>query len=77
MAMQDLGMVVGKKAMQLAIYKAKGVGTGWVSVRNSNHFGIAGYFAMMALEHDMIGITMTNANPLVAPTFSVDQTAGN
>ena len=44
-----LGMVVGKKAMQLAIYKAKGVGTGWVSVRNSNHFGIAGYFAMMAL----------------------------
>ncbi|MGD0710094.1 MAG: Ldh family oxidoreductase [Bacteroidales bacterium] len=71
-----LGMVVGKKAMQLAIYKAKGVGTGWVSVRNSNHFGIAGYFAMMALEHDMIGITMTNANPLVAPTFSVDRLLG-
>ncbi len=71
-----LGMVVGKSAMQLAIAKAHHVGTGWVSVRNSNHFGIAGYYAMMALEHDMIGITMTNANPLVAPTFSVDRLLG-
>ncbi|MCF8303570.1 MAG: Ldh family oxidoreductase, partial [Bacteroidales bacterium] len=44
--------------------------TGWVGVKNSYHFGIAGYYAMMALEQDMIGITTTNANPLVSPTFS-------
>ena len=71
-----LGMVVGKTAMQLAISKANNAGTAWVSVRNSNHFGIAGYYAMMALEHDMIGIAMTNANPLVAPTFSVERLLG-
>jgi LDH2 family malate/lactate/ureidoglycolate dehydrogenase len=71
-----LGMITGKKAMQLAIDKATFVGTGWVSVRNSNHYGIAGYYAMMALEHDMIGISMTNANPLVAPTFSIDRLLG-
>ena len=71
-----LGMVVGKKAMRLAIDKAKAVGTGWVSTRNSNHFGIAGFYSMMALKEDMIGITMTNANPLVAPTFSVDRLLG-
>ena len=62
--------------MQIAIEKAKQVGTGWVSVQNSNHFGIAAYHAMMALQHDMIGIAMTNASPLVAPTFSVDRMLG-
>jgi L-2-hydroxycarboxylate dehydrogenase (NAD+) len=71
-----LGLVVAPKAMEVAIAKAKQVGTGWVSVKNSNHFGIAGYHAMMALEHDMIGITMTNASPLVAPTFSVERMLG-
>src|ERR1044072_6761147 len=71
-----LGLVVAPKAMQIAIYKAKQVGTGWVSVQNSNHFGIAGYHAMMALEHDMIGICMTNASPLVAPTFSIERLLG-
>ncbi|MDB5205338.1 MAG: Ldh family oxidoreductase [Flavisolibacter sp.] len=71
-----LGLVVAPKAMQIAIDKAKAVGTGWVSVQNSNHFGIAGYHAMMALEHDMIGICMTNASPLVAPTFSVERLLG-
>ena len=71
-----LGMVVASKAMKLAIKKAKKCGTGWVAVRNSNHFSIAGYYSMMALEHDMIGITMTNANPLVAPTFSIDRLLG-
>lgn len=70
------GMVVGTKSMKIAIEKAKIAGTGWVSVRNSNHFGIAGYYTMMALEHDMIGISMTNANPLVAPTFSKDKMLG-
>lgn len=71
-----LGLVVAPKAMQIAIDKAKNVGTGWVSVQNSNHFGIAGYHAMMALEHDMIGIALTNASPLVAPTFSVERLLG-
>ncbi len=67
---KGLGLVTAPFAMNLAIEKAKEVGSAWVSVRNSYHFGIAGYYAMMALEHDMIGIAMTNANPLVAPTYS-------
>lgn len=71
-----LGLVVAPKAMKIAIDKAQKAGTGWVAVRNSNHFGIAGYHAMMALEHDMIGIAMTNASPLVAPTFSVERLLG-
>ncbi len=71
-----LGLVVAPYAMQVAINKAKNVGTGWVSVQNSNHFGIAGYHAMKALEHDMIGIAMTNASALVAPTFSVERLLG-
>ena len=71
-----LGLVVAPMAMQVAIEKAKNVGTGWVSVRNSNHFGIAGYHAMMALPHDMIGIAMTNASALVAPTFSIERMLG-
>lgn len=71
-----LGLVVAQEAMRVAIEKAKQVGTGWVSVQNSNHFGIAGYHAMLALEHDMIGMAMTNASPLVAPTFSTDKMLG-
>ncbi len=71
-----LGLVSAPKAMQIAIDKAKLVGTGWVCVQNSNHFGIAGYHAMLALEHDMIGICMTNASPLVAPTFSLEKLLG-
>ncbi len=71
-----LGLVVAPFAMQVAIEKAKQAGTGWVSVQNSNHFGIAGYHAMMALKHDMIGMAMTNASPLVAPTFSIDKMLG-
>ncbi len=71
-----LGLVVAPFAMQVAIDKAKTCGTGWVSVQNSNHFGIAAHHAMMALEHDMIGIAMTNASPLVAPTFSIDKMLG-
>ena len=71
-----LGLVVAPYAMQIAIDKAKQVGTGWVSVQNSNHFGIAGYHAMMALQHDMIGIAMTNGSALVAPTFSIEKMLG-
>ena len=71
-----LGLVVAPFAMQVAIEKAKKVGTGWVSVQNSNHFGIAGYHAMMALEYEMIGMAMTNASPLVSPTFSTERLLG-
>jgi L-2-hydroxycarboxylate dehydrogenase (NAD+) len=71
-----LGLVVAPFAMQVAIDKAKQCGTGWVAVQNSNHFGIAGYHAMMALENDMIGIAMTNASALVAPTFGKEKMLG-
>ena len=71
-----LGLVAAPFAMQVAIDKAKNVGTGWVCVNNSNHFGIAGYHAMMALENDMIGIAMTNASALVAPTFGKEKMLG-
>jgi len=71
-----LGLVVAPFAMQVAINKAKAVGSGWISVQNSNHFGIAGQYAMMALPEDMIGIAMTNASALVAPTFSKERMLG-
>ncbi|MDO9376941.1 MAG: Ldh family oxidoreductase [Ferruginibacter sp.] len=73
---KGLGLVVAPAAMEVAISKARNVGTGWVSVKNSNHFGIAGYHAMLALEGDMIGIAMTNASALVAPTFSRERLLG-
>jgi LDH2 family malate/lactate/ureidoglycolate dehydrogenase len=71
-----LGLVVAPRAMKVAIGKAQQAGTGWVSVRNSSHFGIAGHHAMQALMYDMIGMAMTNASPLVAPTFSVERMLG-
>ncbi len=71
-----LGLVVAPFAMRVAIEKAEKVGTGWVSVQNSNHFGIAGYHALKAAEKDMIGIAMTNASALVAPTFSIERMLG-
>lgn len=71
-----LGLVVAPFAMKVAIEKAEKYGSGWVSVRNSNHFGIAGYHAMMAVARDMIGYAMTNASPLVAPTFSAERLLG-
>jgi len=71
-----LGLVTAPEAMRIAIEKAKIAGTGWVAVQNSNHYGIAGFHAMMALEHDMIGISMTNASPLVSPTFSRSRLLG-
>lgn len=71
-----LGLVVGPAAMKIAMEKAKNVGTGWVPVKNSNHFGIAGFHSMLALEEDMIGISMTNASPLVAPTWSKERMLG-
>ncbi len=64
-----LGQPVSYRAMQMAIRKAREFGAGFVAVCNSNHYGIAGYYAMMALEHDCIGMSMTNADVLVVPTF--------
>ncbi|HLN22310.1 MAG TPA: Ldh family oxidoreductase [Bacteroidales bacterium] len=71
-----IGMVAAGRSMEIALEKAKNAGTGWVATRNSNHFGIAGYYAMKALEKNMIGICLTNANPLVAPTFSISRLMG-
>jgi LDH2 family malate/lactate/ureidoglycolate dehydrogenase len=71
-----LGLVVAPFAMRLAIQKAEQYGSGWVAVRNSNHFGIAGYHALMAVQKNMIGFAMTNASPLVAPTFSSERLLG-
>lgn len=73
---KGLGLVVAPKAMEIAMEKADRCGTGWVAVRNSNHFGIAGYHAMMPLSKDMIGWTMTHAAPLVTPTFSLEKMLG-
>jgi LDH2 family malate/lactate/ureidoglycolate dehydrogenase len=73
---RGLGLIVAPRAMEIAMEKAKQVGTGWVSVKNSNHFGIAGYHAMMALEQEMIGIAMTNASALVAPTYAAEKLLG-
>ncbi len=71
-----LGLVVAPFAMQIAIEKAEKYGSGWVAVKNSNHFGIAAFHALMAVEKDMIGFVMTNASPLVAPTFSTERMLG-
>lgn len=71
-----LGQPVGMRGMQLAIEKAQKMGVGFVAVRNSNHYGIAGYYALMALEQDMIGISATNADVLVVPTFGKDALLG-
>jgi len=73
---RGLGLVVAPFAMNVAKEKAEKVGSGWVSVQNSNHFGIAGYHASLALEKDMIGWAMTNAAPLVVPTFSKEKLLG-
>ena len=67
-----MGQVIGKKSMQLAIDKAKKYGMGMVVVRNSCHYGIAGYYATQATKQGCIGITGTNARPSVAPTFGTE-----
>jgi L-2-hydroxycarboxylate dehydrogenase (NAD+) len=73
---RGLGLVVAPFAMQVAKKKAKKVGSGWVSVQNSNHFGIAGYHAALAVSDDMIGWAMTHSAPLVVPTFSKEKLLG-
>jgi LDH2 family malate/lactate/ureidoglycolate dehydrogenase len=71
-----MGHFIAKKAMQMSIDKAKRYGMGMVAVRNSTHYGIAGYYALMAANEGMIGITGTNARPSVAPTFGVENMLG-
>jgi L-2-hydroxycarboxylate dehydrogenase (NAD+) len=71
-----MGMVISKKAMEIALACAGEYGMGMVVVRNSTHYGIAGYYAMMAADAGMIGITGTNARPSVAPTFGVENMLG-
>jgi LDH2 family malate/lactate/ureidoglycolate dehydrogenase len=64
-----LGQVIGNDVMELCIKKAKKSNICFGTVRNSNHFGIAGFYSIKALQHDLIGISLTNSQPLVAPTF--------
>lgn len=71
-----LGLVVGPKANEIAMEKADAVGSALVSVRNSNHFGIAGYYPLQALKRDMIGWAMTNSTKLVAPPGSAERMLG-
>ncbi len=71
-----MGQVIGFKSMNMAIEKAKKFGMGMVAVRNSCHYGIAGYYATMATRAGMIGITGTNARPSIAPTFGVENMLG-
>ncbi|MHA1903753.1 MAG: Ldh family oxidoreductase [Candidatus Thorarchaeota archaeon] len=70
------GQVAGVFGMNLALEKAREIGLGVVTVFNSNHYGFAGYYAMMALEHDLIGISLTNSEPLVVPTFGKNAMLG-
>lgn len=71
-----MGQVIGYTAMKMAIEKAKKYGMGMVAVRNSTHYGIAGYYTTMATDEGMIGITGTNARPSIAPTFGVENMMG-
>ncbi len=71
-----MGQVIGVRAMEEAIGKAKRYGLGAVAVRNSTHYGICGYYATMATDREMIGMTFTNARPSVCPTFGVTPILG-
>jgi L-2-hydroxycarboxylate dehydrogenase (NAD+) len=71
-----MGHVISYNAMRLAIEKARKYGLGMVTVRNSSHFGFAGYYSLMAVHENMIGVTGTNARPSVAPTFGVENVLG-
>ncbi|MDR3277796.1 MAG: Ldh family oxidoreductase, partial [Oscillospiraceae bacterium] len=71
-----MGQVIGTRAMQMAIDRAKKYGLGMVAARNSTHYGIAGYYATMATKQGLIGMTGTNARPSIAPTFGVEPMLG-
>lgn len=71
-----LGLVVGPQANRMAMELAEKSGSGWVSVRNTNHFGIAGYYVLQALQRDLIGWAMTNSTKLVAPLWGAERMLG-
>jgi LDH2 family malate/lactate/ureidoglycolate dehydrogenase len=71
-----MGQVIASRSMQMAIDKARKYGMGMVAVRNSTHYGFAGYYPLMAVRENMIGITGTNARPAIAPTFGVENMLG-
>ena len=71
-----MGHVISYNAMKMAIEKAKEYGMGMITVRNSSHYGFAGYYPLMAVHENMIGITGTNARPSIAPTFGVENMLG-
>ncbi|HPJ35529.1 MAG TPA: Ldh family oxidoreductase, partial [Spirochaetota bacterium] len=71
-----MGHVIAKRAMDMAMEKAGKYGLGMTAVRNSTHYGIAGYYALMAARKGMIGITGTNARPSIAPTFGIENMLG-
>ncbi len=71
-----MGHPTAYRSMQLAIQKARRYGLGGVAVRNATHFGIAGYYALMAAGEGMVGLTFTNARPSIAPTFSTEPMLG-
>ncbi|MBP3815607.1 MAG: Ldh family oxidoreductase [Firmicutes bacterium] len=75
-AHDGMGMVASHKAMKTIIEKAKAYGMGMAAIRNSTHYGIAGYWATMAVQEGLIGITGTNARPSIAPTFGVENMLG-
>src|SRR5687768_9705790 len=71
-----LGLVVGPKANEIAMEKAAEFGSGWVSVCNTNHYGIASYYSLKALERDMIGWSMTNTSRIVVPLWGAERRLG-
>src|SRR6267378_6875234 len=71
-----LGLVVGPQANEIAMDMAGKAGSGWVSIGNSNHYGIAGYYVLKALERDMIGMAMTNSTKLVTPLWGAERMLG-
>jgi LDH2 family malate/lactate/ureidoglycolate dehydrogenase len=71
-----LGLIVGPQAYQITMDKADAAGTGWVAVRNTNHFGIAGYYVLKALERDQIGWAMTNTTRIVTPLWGAERMLG-
>ncbi len=73
---RGLGIIITPKAMDIAIQKAKAVGVGMVTLGNARHLGMASYHAMMALEHDMIGVCMTSCPPVMVPTFGAEPRLG-
>jgi L-2-hydroxycarboxylate dehydrogenase (NAD+) len=71
-----MGHVVGRRAMDMAIAKARDTGIGLVAVRGSRHYGMAGYYALQATQHDMLGLSLTNSDQLVLPTFGREARLG-